>query len=92
MAGSADILEGWRVFSGSDWPARLDRAQVDVYEQEMQSLRKKPGYKVRAEDSFASLHNGLTGNAVAPDYDDPFVAVSYLIEYQLSHCAMACAV
>ena len=92
MAGSADILEGWRVFSGSDWPARLDRAQVAVYEQEMQSLRKKPGYEVRAEDSFASLHHGLAGKAVAPDYDDPFVAVSYLIEYQLSHCAMACAV
>ena len=57
----------------------------------MLDLRKQRNSEGRAEDAFAALLEGLTGGT-PPDYNDPFVAVSYLIQYQLSHCAMAFAV
>ena len=91
MTAERSIANGWERLVASDWLRRLDAAQASTYEQAMRSLRKQRNSEGRAEDAFAVLLEGLTGGT-PPDYNDPFVAVSYLIQYQLNHCAMAFAV
>lgn len=91
MTVERSIANGWEQFVASNWWKQLDAAQANTYEQMMLDLRKQPNSEGQAKDAFAALHDGLTRGST-PDYNDPFVAVSYLIEYQLSHCAMAFAV
>lgn len=42
----------------------------------------------KASEAMVNLHRGLMGYG-EPDYEDPFIAGAYQIQYQLRHCVMA---
>ena len=93
MPVSSNIAEGWRRFVDSDWWRRLDAAQWGTYASAMQSLRDGGIYDpCRAGPAFADLKDGLAGLDALLDYADPYMAVAYLIDYHLKHCAMATVV
>ena len=45
-------------------------------------------HRKRASEALVQLRGGLRGQLPDPDYNDPYVAASYLVSYHLQHCAL----
>ncbi len=69
----------------------LDVAHEGGFRSYVESI---PGWQCSEDDrrkaslAMQNLHGGLFGRCVDPDYENPFIAGAYQIQYQLRHCVM----
>ena len=70
----------------------LDRAHEQGFRRFLRDIghnERNPAHRRRASTALVELINGVAGEELPPDYDDPYVAAAYLVKYHLSHCMMA---
>ena len=80
------MLPNWGVLRG------LDKAHEQGFRRFLGAIRhdkRNPEHRRRASSALVTLKDGLAGNGLLPDYDDPYVAAAYVVSYHLSHCIMA---
>ena len=67
----------------------LDDAHEKGFRDYVKSIPDWQDDRRKASLTMENLHRGLLGKGIDPDYEDPFIAGAYQIQYQLRHCVMA---
>ncbi len=78
------------IIEGDKWNDLNDTA-IQAFERFLSDIGHNPNnneHRIRASRSRDNLSNGVMGN-VPPNYDDDYIAAAYMVEYHLSHCALA---
>ena len=78
------------IIEGDKWNDLNDIA-IQAFERFLSDIGHNPNnneHRIRASRSRDNLSNGVMGN-VPPNYDDDYIAAAYMVEYHLSHCALA---
>lgn len=74
-----------------DFLQKLDAAHEKGFRSYVESMPDWQGSatdRQKASNAMGNLYRGLR-RSEGPDYEDPFIAGAYQIQYQLSHCVMA---
>ena len=78
------------IIEGGKWND-LNDAAIQGLGQFLSDIGHRPdnnAHRVQASRAIDNLSNGVMGN-VPPNYDDEYIAAAYMVEYHLSHCALA---
>ncbi len=76
---------------GDDKWNDLNDAAIQGLGQFLSDIEHDPNdseHRIWASESVGDLYDGIRGNTY-PNYDDDYIAAAYMVEYHLSHCALA---